>query len=219
MGPFSPSLEFATLHPLPHSVDDTPVASISPPSVITAFMGCAALDSFWPYRPQCVPVATSSSPPRRVRQFCYSASARAAAEILCPRMPSFSLQVLLPGFTSTHHHWRVDIQTCRFGQHGRRPDATVRRKRKVSDYDPLAVGDQTRQAEGNSYLSAVWRYPADVRLLLLQFPISLSCDPPSWLLPLGSFTLRTGFSVTRRLALANLMWHRRQRKPEWSMLG
>jgi hypothetical protein len=216
MGPFSPSLEFASLHPLPRSVDDTPVASISPPQLSQPSWAAQLWARSGPTAFNASPLPHLLHPPDESDNFATQRPLRARKDSLSAHAifqsssaPS-GLHVHKPplarGYSSSVY---MDDD----------PDATVRRKRKVSDLDPSVVGDQTRQAEGSFVLSVVCSAPADMSSITVQFPTSLSCDPPSWLPQLGSFTLRTGFSATRRLALANSMWRRRPRKPVWSMPG
>ena len=150
MGSFSPSLEYATLRPVLHSVEDTPMASISPPQISqpswaaqlwshadNGGLGANASplpqllyppdesDNFATQRPQ--RGRNSSLPAHAIFQ---SSSAPSGLQVYTPP--------LTRGYSRRAGSANIDDDH----------DATVRRKRKVSDAEPSAIGDQTRQAEG-----------------------------------------------------------------------
>ena len=160
MGPFSPSLEFAALHPLPHSVDDTPVASVSPPQLSQPSWAAQLWTRSGHTGPNTSPLPHLLHPPDESDNF-------ATQRPLRPRRNSLSAHAIFQSSSApsglNHTPPLARGYTRRAGSASDDdPDGTVRRKRKVSDYDPLAVSDHTRQAEGNSLFCCMALYPADV---------------------------------------------------------
>ena len=149
MGSFSPSLEYATLRPLPRSVEDT-MGSISPPQISqpswaaqlwshadTASANVSPLpqllhppgesDNFATQRPQRGRI--NSLPAHAIFQ---SSSAPSGFQVHTPP--------LARGYSRRAESVSIDDDH----------DATLRRKRKVSDEEASAGVDRTRQAEGES---------------------------------------------------------------------
>ncbi len=148
MGPFSPSLEFAALHPLPRSVDDTPVASISPPQISQPSWAAQLYSA----APNLSPMPHLLHPPDGPDKFATQRPLR-GRKISLPAHSIFQsasapsgLHVHTPPLARGYSGYAdlVDVDDD--------PDATVRRKRKVSDLDTSAVGDRTRQLEGSSFV-------------------------------------------------------------------
>lgn len=147
MGPFSPSLEFATLHPLPPSVDDTPVASISPPQLSQPSWAAQLWTRSGYTTSNASPLPHLLHPPEESDNFATQRPQRG-------RRDSLSAHAI---FQSSSAPSGLHVHAPPFARgYSRRagsanmeddPDATVRRKRKVSDHDPSAAGDPTRQAE------------------------------------------------------------------------
>lgn len=152
MGPFSPSVEFASLHPLPRSVDDTPVASISPPQLSQPSWATQLWTRSGPTALNTSPLPHLLHPPDESDNF-------ATQRPLRTRNDSLSAHAIFQS-SSAPSGFHVHTPPLARG-YSRRADSvsidddldgTVRRKRKVSDLDPSAVSDQTRQAEGSSSL-------------------------------------------------------------------
>jgi hypothetical protein len=145
----SPSLEYASLHPLPRSVEESPMGSISPPQISqpswaaqlwshadTTGVGGSPLpqllhlpeesDSFATQRPQ--RGRNISLPAHAIFQ---SSSAPSGLHVRTPP--------LTRGYSRRAESVSIDDDH----------DATVRRKRKVSDEGASTNGDRTRQAEGD----------------------------------------------------------------------
>lgn len=147
MGSFSPSLEYATLRPLPRSVEETPMGSISPPQIsqpswAAQFWNHAAganasplpqllhppdeSDNFATQRPQ--RGRNNSLPAHAIFQ---SSSAPSGRQVHTPP--------LARGYSRRAESVSIDDDH----------DATLRRKRKVSDVEASAGVDRTRHAEGD----------------------------------------------------------------------
>jgi hypothetical protein len=149
MNPSSPSLEYASLRPLPRSVEESPMGSISPPQISqpswaaqlwshadTTGAGGSPLpqllhlpdesDSFATQRPQ--RGRNISLPAHAIFQ---SSSAPSGLHAHTPP--------LARGYSRRAESVSIDDDH----------DATVRRKRKVSDEGASTNGDRTRQAEGD----------------------------------------------------------------------
>jgi hypothetical protein len=167
MGPFSPSLEFATLHPLPPSVDDTPVASISPPQLSQPSWAAHLWTRSSHTTSNASPLPHLLHPPEESDNF-------ATQRPLRGRRDSLSAHAI---FQSSSAPSGLHVHTPPLARgYSRRagsasmdddPDATVRRKRKVSDHDPSAAGDPTRQTEGSSSFLLYGVTPLTRCLLLL----------------------------------------------------
>lgn len=147
----SPSLEYASLRPLPRSVEESPMGSISPPQISqpswaaqlwlshadTTGAGGSPLpqllhppdeaDSFATQRPQ--RVRNNSLPAHAIFQ---SSSAPSGLHVHTPP--------LARGYSRRAESVSIDDDDH---------DGTVRRKRKVSDVGASMSGDRTRQAEGD----------------------------------------------------------------------
>jgi hypothetical protein len=148
MASSSPSPEYASHHPLPRSVEETPMGSISPPQISQPSWaaqlwshadttGSASplpqllhppdvSDSFATQRPQ--RVRNNSLPAHAIFQ---SSSAPSGLHVHTPP--------LARGYSRRAESVNIDDDH----------DATVRRKRKVSDVGASVAGDRTRQAEGD----------------------------------------------------------------------
>jgi len=148
MASSSPSLEYASLHPLPRSVEETPMGSVSPPQISQPSWAAQlwshadttgsasplpqllhppdASDSFATQRPQ--RVRNNSLPAHAIFQ---SSSAPSGLHVHTPP--------LARGYSRRAESVNIDDDH----------DATVRRKRKVSDVGASVGGDRTRQAEGD----------------------------------------------------------------------
>lgn len=170
MGPFSPSLEFATLHPLPPSVDDTPVASISPPQLSQPSWAAQLWTRTGHTTSNASPLPHLLHPPDETDNFATQRPLRGRRDSLSAHAifqsssaPS-GLHALTPPLARGYSR--------RAGSDGMDddPDGTVRRKRKVSDHDPSAVGDPTQQAEGSSSFLLGGVIPLTRCLLLLSSP-------------------------------------------------
>jgi hypothetical protein len=145
----SPSLEYASLHPLPRSVEESPMGSISLPQISqpswaaqlwshadTTGAGGSPLpqllhppdesDSFATQRPQ--RGRNLSLPAHAIFQ---SSSAPSGLQVHTPP--------LARGYSRRAESVSIDDDH----------DATVRRKRKVSDEGASMSGDRSRQAEGD----------------------------------------------------------------------
>jgi hypothetical protein len=146
----SPSLEYASLHPLPRSVEESPMGSISPPQIsqpswaaqlflshadTTGVVGSplpqllhppVESDSFATQRPQ--RGRNHSLPAHAIFQ---SSSAPSGLQAHTPP--------LARGYSRRAESVTIDDDH----------DGTVRRKRKVSDVGASMSGDRTRQAEGD----------------------------------------------------------------------
>ncbi|KAH8988508.1 hypothetical protein EDB92DRAFT_1800465 [Lactarius akahatsu] len=187
MGPFSPSLEFATLHPLPRSVDDTPVASISPPQLSQPSWAAQLWTRSGPTALNASPLPHLLHPPDESDNF-------ATQRPLRGRRDSLSAHAI---FQSSSAPSGLHVHTPPLARgYSRRADsvsmdddhdATVRRKRKVSDQDPLAVSDQTREAGSIPHKS------------LLRPP---KLAPSAWQLYFTDWIQRHQASSTRKLNVA-----------------
>ena len=159
MGPFSPSLEFATLHPLPPSVDDTPVASISPPQLSQPSWAAQLWTRTGHTTSNASPLPHLLHPPDETDNFATQRPLRGRRDSLSVHaiFQSSSAPSGLHGLTPP----LARGYSRRAGSAGMDddPDGTVRRKRKVSDHDPSAAGDPTRQAEGSSYFLLYGVFP------------------------------------------------------------
>jgi hypothetical protein len=148
MNPSSPSLEYASLHPLPRSVEESPMGSISPPQISqpswaaqlwshadTTGAGGSPLPQLLHLPDESDNFATQR--PQRGRNISLPAHA-----IFSSSAPS-GLQTRTPplarGYSRRAESVSIDDDH----------DATVRRKRKVSDEGASTSGDRTRQAEGD----------------------------------------------------------------------
>ena len=172
MGSFSPSPEYATLRPLPRSVEDTPMGSISPPQISqpswaaqlwshadTAGVNGSPLpqllhppgesDNFATQRPQRGRI--NSLPAHAIFQ---SSSAPSGFHVHTPP--------LARGYSRRAESVSIDDDH----------DATLRRKRKVSDEEGSAAGDRTRQAEGGNlfydveFFLLTWRVDSSAKVSL-----------------------------------------------------
>lgn len=149
MNSSSPSLEYASLYPLPRSVEESPMGSISPPQISqpswaaqlwshadTTGAGGSPLpqllhppdesDSFATQRPQ--RARNNSLPAHAIFQ---SSSAPSGLQVHTPP--------LARGYSRRAESVSIDDDH----------DGTVRRKRKVSDVGASISDDRSRQAEGD----------------------------------------------------------------------
>ncbi|KAI0254832.1 hypothetical protein BJV78DRAFT_1183178 [Lactifluus subvellereus] len=142
----SPSLEFANLQPLPRSVEETPVVSISPPQ-ISQPSWAAQLWSHADATNNPSPLPQLLHPPKESDNFATQRPQRGrlgpfpAHAIFQSSSAPPGLQVHTPPLTRGYTRRAESVGMDE--DH----DATVRRKRKVSDAEPSVNGDQTRQAE------------------------------------------------------------------------
>ena len=152
MGAFSPSHEYPALHPLPHSVEETPMASISPPQISQPFWAAQIWGHAGPAGPNIStsPVPQLLHPPNESDNFATQRPQRGrnsslpAHTIFQSSSAPSGLQVLTPPLTRGYSRRAESVGMDE--DH----DATIRRKRKMSDepVEPSASGDQTRQTEG-----------------------------------------------------------------------
>lgn len=143
----SPSLEFATLQPLPRSVHETPIASISPPQISQPSWAA----QLWSH----ADATTNPSPLPQLLHPPDESDSSATQRPQRGRLNSFPAHAI---FQSSSAPPGFQVHTPPFTRgYARRAesvgmdedhDATVRRKRKVSDAEPSMNGDRTRQAEG-----------------------------------------------------------------------
>ena len=204
MGPFSPSVEFAALHPLPHSVDDTPVASISPPQLSQPSWAAQLWTRPGHTASNMSPLPQLLHPPDESDNFATQRPQRS-------RRDSLSAHAI---FQSSSAPSGLHVHTPPLARgYSRRagsdsmdddPDATVRRKRKVSDHGPLAIGDQTRQVEGSLsfllYTVIPLTYFSLVPHKSLLRPPKLA--PSAWQLYFTDWIQRHQASSTRKLNVA-----------------
>ncbi|KAF8272118.1 hypothetical protein EI94DRAFT_1865433 [Lactarius quietus] len=191
MGPFSPSLEFAALH---HPVDDTPVASISPPQLSEPSWAAQLWTRSGHTTSNASPLPHLLHPPNESDKFATQRPLRGGRDSLSAHAifqsssaPS-GLHVRTPPLARGYSR-RADSASIDDD-----PDGTVRRKRKVSDPDPSVVGDQTRQTEGNS------DYYYSVPHKSLLRPPKLA--PSAWQLYFTDWIQRHQASSTRKLNVA-----------------
>ena len=149
MGSFSPSLEYATLRPLPRSVEDTPMGSISPPQISQPSWAAQLWSHADTAGANASPLPQLLHPPNESDNFATQRPQRArilslpAHAIFQSSSAPSGYQVRTPplarGYSRRAESVSIDDDH----------DATLRRKRKVSDVEPSAGDDRTRQAEGN----------------------------------------------------------------------
>jgi hypothetical protein len=149
MGSFSPSLEYATLRPLPRSVEDTPMGSISPPQISQPSWAAQLWSHADTAGANASPLPQLLHPPNESDNFATQRPQRArilslpAHAIFQSSSAPSGYQVHTPplarGYSRRAESVSIDDDH----------DATLRRKRKVSDVEPSAGDDRTRQAEGN----------------------------------------------------------------------
>jgi hypothetical protein len=146
----SPSLEYASLHPLPRSVEESPMGSISPPQISQPSWAAQLFLSHPDTAGACgSPLPQLLHPPDESDSFAtqrpqrgrnYSLPAHAIFQ--SSSAPS-GLQVHTPplarGYSRRAESASIDDDH----------DGTVRRKRKVSDVGASMDEDRTRQAEGD----------------------------------------------------------------------
>ncbi|KAI0268130.1 hypothetical protein BC834DRAFT_923240 [Gloeopeniophorella convolvens] len=190
MGAFSPSLEYAALHPLPRSVDETPIASVSPPQISQPSWAAqlwSQTDATSP-NPTASPLPQLLHPPEETDNFATQRprarnnSLPAHAIFQSASAPS-GFQVRAPSLARPYSRRAESVSMDE--DH----DATVRRKRKVSDSDPLDGLDRTRQDEGG----------ASPQKSLLRPP---KLAPSAWQLYFTDWIQRHQASSTRKLNVA-----------------
>ncbi|KAI9513269.1 hypothetical protein F5148DRAFT_1157379 [Russula earlei] len=147
MGSFSPPLEYIAPRPLPRSVEETPMASISPPQ-ITQPSWAAQL---WSHPDlagaSASPVPHLLHPPDESDNFATQRPQRGrnnslhAHTIFQSSSAPPGLQIHTPPLTRAYSRRAESVSMD--GDH----DATVRRKRKSSDVELSASGDPPRQTE------------------------------------------------------------------------
>jgi hypothetical protein len=147
MPPFSPSLEFASLQPLPRSVDETPITSISPPQISQPSWAPHPWSHADSAATTASPVPQLLHPPHESDSFATQRPQRGRNNSL-PVHAIFQPSSAPPGFQPltppmTRGYTRRAESVGVDDDH----EATIRRKRKVS-VEPSANGDRTRQAEG-----------------------------------------------------------------------
>jgi hypothetical protein len=149
MNSSSPSLEYASLHPLPRSVEESPMGSISPPQISQPSWAA----QLWSHADTTgaggSPLPQLLHPPDESDSFATQRPQRgrnlslpAHAIFQCSSAPS-GLQVHTPPLSRGYSRRAESVSID--DDH----DATVRRKRKVSDEGASMSGDRTRQAEGD----------------------------------------------------------------------
>ncbi|KAI0307045.1 hypothetical protein B0F90DRAFT_1622342 [Multifurca ochricompacta] len=136
MGAFSPSLAFATLHPLPRSVDETPIASISPPQISQPSWAAQLWSHAGTAGPNASPLPQLLHLPDESDSFATQRPQRgrknslpAHAIFQSSSAPS-GLQAHTPSLARGYSRRAGSVSV------GDDQDATVRRKRKVSDVEP-----------------------------------------------------------------------------------
>jgi hypothetical protein len=153
LGSFSPSLEYATLLPLPRSVEDTPMTSISPPQISQPSF-VAQLWSHADPSANTSPLPQLLNPPDEPDSFAtqrpqrYRNNSLPAHAIFHPSSAPPGFQVRTPPLARGYSR-RAESVVSTDDDH----DGTVRRKRKVSDVAPPASSDRLRQGEGSSYVA------------------------------------------------------------------
>jgi hypothetical protein len=210
-----PSLEFASLQ---RSIDQTPIASISPPQISQPTWATHLFSHADVAVSSVSPVPQLLHPPNESDNNFATQRPQRSRNSSFPVNAIFQSSSAPPGFQPSPPLTRGYTRRAESVGADEDHDGTIRRKRKVSGPEPLVDSDRAQQSEGISYFLSY------VILLIRgpstpQFHKSLFCDPPSWLHPHGSSISQIGSSDIRHLVLANLMSHRRQRKPAWSMLG
>ena len=152
MNSFSPSLEYASLHSLPRSVEDSPMGSISPPQMSQPAWAAQLFQSHANTTGAAgSPLPQLLHPPDESDSFATQRPQRGRNNSLPAHaiFPSSSapsgLHVYTPplarGYSRRAESVSVDDEDG---------DGTVRRKRKVSDVGASMSGDRSRQAEGES---------------------------------------------------------------------
>ncbi|KAH9077043.1 hypothetical protein EDB83DRAFT_2347925 [Lactarius deliciosus] len=184
--PSPPLSNSPTLHPLPRSVDDTPVASISPPQLSQPSWAAQLWTRSGPTALNTSPLPHLLHPPDESDNF-------ATQRPLRGRRDSLSAHAI---FHSSSAPSGLHVHTPPLARgYSRRADsvsvdddhdATVRRKRKVSDQDPLAVSE-TREAGSVPHKS------------LLRPP---KLAPSAWQLYFTDWIQRHQASSTRKLNVA-----------------
>jgi hypothetical protein len=152
MNSFSPSLEYATLRPLPRSVEDAPMASVSPPQISQPSWAAQLWSHADASSANTSPLPQLLHPPDESDNFATQRPQRGRNNSL-PVHAIFQSSSAPPGFQVrtpplTRAYSRRAESVGTEDDH----DATVRRKRKGSDAEPTASSDRTRQAEGSSYI-------------------------------------------------------------------
>lgn len=149
MNPSSPSLEYASLHPLPRSVEESPMGSISPPQISQPSWAA----QLWSHADTTgaggSPIPHLLHPPNESDSFATQRPQR-GRNISLPAHAIFQSSSAPPGL---HVHTpplaRGYSRRAESVSIDDDHDATVRRKRKVSDEGASMNGDRTRQAEGD----------------------------------------------------------------------
>ena len=150
MNSFSPSLEYAALHPLPRSVEESPMGSISPPQISqpswAAQLFLSHADTTGAGRS---PLPQLLHPPDESDSFATQRPQRGRnnslpAHAIFQSSSAPSGQVHTPPLARGYSR-RAESVSIDDDDH----DGTVRRKRKVSDVGASMSGDRTRQAEGD----------------------------------------------------------------------
>jgi hypothetical protein len=152
MNTFSPSLEYATLRPLPRSVEDTPMASISPPQISQPSWVAQLWSHGGTSSANASPLPQLLHPPDESDNFATQRPQRGRNDSL-PAHTIFQSSSAPPGLR-VHTPPLARAYSRRAESVGTDDDhdGTVRRKRKGSDAEPTASRDRTRQAEGSSFI-------------------------------------------------------------------
>jgi hypothetical protein len=149
MGSFSPSLEYATLRPLPRSVEDTPMASISPPQISQPSWAAHLWNHGDAAGANASPLPHLLHPPDESDNFVTQRPQRIRNNSL-PAHTIFQSSSAPPGFqVRTPPLARGYSRRAESVSTDEDHDATVRRKRKVS-MEPPESDDRAQQAEGSS---------------------------------------------------------------------
>ena len=148
MGSFSPSHEYPTIRPLPRSVDDIPMTSISPPQISQPSWAA----QFWSHASatgaNASPLPQLLHPPDESDNFATQRPQRVRNNSL-PAHAIFQSSSAPTGFQV-----RTPPQARGYSRRAESVstdddfDATIRRKRKVSVEPPAISSDRTRQGEG-----------------------------------------------------------------------
>ena len=150
MGAFSPSLEYATMRPLPRSVEETPMTSISPPQISQPSWAAAHFWSHAATGANASPLPQLLHPPDESDNFATQRPRRVRNNSL-PAHAIFQSSSAPPGFqVRTPPLARGYSRRAESVSTDDDYDGTIRRKRKVSVEPPPSSSDRTRQGEGNS---------------------------------------------------------------------
>jgi hypothetical protein len=154
-----PSLEFASLQPLPRSIDETPIASVSPPQISQPTWATHLFSHADAAVASVSPVPQLLHPPNESDNFATQRPQRSRNNSL-PVNAIFQSSSAPPGYQPhppplTRGYTRRAESVGADEDH----DGTIRRKRKVSGAEPLVDGDRARQSEGISYFLILCHSP------------------------------------------------------------